>query len=82
MYELCEEKRKMNIRDYVKSTALVLLAIGILCFPIGFGASPKRDTSAFSSFADLGVFLKFGLIMLVIGLFLLLIASLLPSRND
>lgn len=72
----------MNIREYVKTTAIVLMAIGILCLPIGFGTSPKRDTSVFSSFVDLGIFLKSGLIMLALGLLLLLIASLISSRNN
>jgi hypothetical protein len=72
----------MNIREYVKTISIILMAIGILCLPIGFGASPKRDTSVFSSFADLGIFLKSGLIMLALGLLLLLIGPLIPSRNN
>ncbi len=72
----------MNIREYIKTAAIVLLAIGILCLPIGFGANPKRDTSAFYNFADLGIFLKIGLTLLAIGLFILLVIAFIPSRND
>jgi len=72
----------MNVREYVKTAAIVLISIGILCLPIGFGANPKRDNSAFYSFADLGVFLKIGLGLLAIGLFILLVIVFIPSRND
>jgi hypothetical protein len=56
--------------------------MGLLCFPIGFGASPKRDTSAFSNFADLGIFFKAGLILLTVGLLLLVITLFIPRQNE
>lgn len=72
----------MNIRDYIKAIGICLMAVGILCLPIGFGASPKRDTSIFFNFADLGIFLKASLIFLTLGLLLLAIAWLIPRQNE
>jgi hypothetical protein len=51
--------------------------------PVGWGASPKRDLSAFNNAADLGAFVKPGVLLIAAGLLMVLLAFLLPkSRID
>jgi hypothetical protein len=45
-----------------------LAAIGVMCLPVGFGISPKRDLNLFSNIADLGAFVQTGVILIAIGL--------------
>jgi hypothetical protein len=56
-------------------------AVGVLCLPIGYGVNPIRDLSAFSTLADMGIFLTVGLIMLALGVVLFLGAWLLPEKD-
>jgi hypothetical protein len=46
----------MNAREWMQAAGIVMIGMGLLCFPIGFGMSPKRDISAFSNLADLSLF--------------------------
>ena len=69
----------MIMTDWIKTTGIVLIALGILSFPVGFGASPKRNTSAFSTFADLGLFWKVGLILIASGLLALIVSAIISS---
>ncbi len=57
------------------------LAAGVLCLPVGYGVNPKRDLSAFSNLADMGIFVTSGLIMVAIGAVLLLGSWLLPGKE-
>ena len=42
-------------------------AVGLGCFPVGYGVNPKRDMSLFENLADTGIFMKLGLILIVAG---------------
>ena len=74
---------RMTIRDWLKIVGIGMICVGLLSFPLGFGMSPKRDLSAFSNLADLGVLIRFGMASLVIGGVLLATSLFIPrSDND
>ena len=60
---------------------VILCVVGFLCLPVGLGASPKRDTSLFFNFADLGLYLKVALILMPVGLVVILLSFLLPGDD-
>lgn len=55
-------------------------AIGIMCLPVGFGSSPKRDLSAFFNLADVGEFVRVGLTLIAIGAVMFMVSYL--GRGD
>ena len=58
------------------------LLIGFLCFPFARGSNdPVRASSIFSNLVDMGVFVKYGLILLAIGVVLLIAAWLMPGEE-
>jgi len=70
----------MTLKEWLRAIGIVILCIGLLCFPIGIGVSPKRDTSVFFNLADLGLFIQAGLALVTAGLALLLSSVLAPHR--
>jgi hypothetical protein len=68
-------------RVAVQGAGVLISTIGFLCLPLGFGGNPKRDTSLFSNFADLGLFFQFALILIPAGVVVALLSFLLP-RDD
>lgn len=72
----------MTAKEWVETVGFVLIACGLMCFPIGMGVSPKRDTSLFNNFADLGVFWKAGSILFAVGVLVLLISAIIPSGGS
>ena len=68
----------MTTKEWIQSTGVVLVAVGFGCFPLGYGVSPKRDTSLFNNFADLGAFVKYGLTLLTLGATMMLLSFLMP----
>jgi len=52
-----------------------------LCLPVGYGINPKRDLSAFSNVADMGMFIAMGLTLLAIGAVLLAASYFLRGRE-
>ena len=68
-------------RVVIRVAGVVISTIGFLCLPVGFGANPKRDTSLFFNFADLGLYLQLALILIPAGVVLALLSFLLP-RDD
>jgi hypothetical protein len=69
----------MNAKEWVRSAGAVLVPIGLGCFPLGFGVSPKRDTSIFNNLADLGAFVKCGLVLLAMGVAVVLVSFMMPG---
>ncbi len=70
----------MSLKQWFRVVGWLVLFFGGMFFPVGFGVNPKRDLSVFYNLADLGVFWKIGFVLLCMGLFLLLISRLLPSK--
>ena len=54
-------------------------AVGVLCLPLGFGVSPKRDLSAFFNLADMGMFLKAAAVLIPIGFIIFAVGYMLPG---
>ena len=50
----------MTLADWLRGIGAALIGVGIICFPVGLGVSPKRDLSRFDNLADLGLFVKAG----------------------
>jgi hypothetical protein len=71
-----------RVKSTLRVGGTIMAAIGILCLPVGFGTSPKRDTSAFSNLADLGAFFRVGLMMIAVGLVALAISRVIPGDAD
>ena len=67
-------------REYCRITAAGFVLVGVSCFPIGVGVNPKRDRSLFFQVADTGVWFRLGIILVLVGAVLFLIACLLPDR--
>ena len=68
----------LTLKDYAGILGVGLICIGAFCLPVGAGASPKRDLSAFFRLADTGALLTPGVLIIAAGLFVLLLAWLLP----
>ena len=60
---------------------VVLFVVGFLCLPVGIGASPKRDTSVFFNFADMGAYLRVALVLIPSGVLIALLSFLLPGDD-
>jgi len=71
----------MTAKEWVRAVGIVLFALGVMCFPIGFGVSPKRDLSLFFNFADVGAFWKAGVVVVAIGVLVLIVSALFPSNK-
>ena len=59
-----------------------MAAIGIVCLPVGYGITPKRDLSAFNNLADTGIFVTAGLVLVTTGAVLLGISRILPGQES
>ncbi|EDY16312.1 hypothetical protein CfE428DRAFT_6125 [Chthoniobacter flavus Ellin428] len=71
----------MSLRNVICGIGGVLLGLGLMCLPLGFGANPERDTSAFFRAADTGVWLKLGLTLALSGATVLLASPLFRTRR-
>lgn len=68
-------------RVITRIAGIILFGIGFLCLPVGWGASPKRDTSLFFNFADLGLYLRVALILMSSGIGTVILSFLLPGDD-
>ena len=57
----------------------VLCCLGFMCIPVGFGFSPKRNTSLFNNYADLGAFIQTGIVLFCAGVLVIALTLLIPS---
>ena len=71
----------MTFRDWMRGVAAVVFCFGLMCLPIGFGANPKRDTSAFLRAADTGVWLKLGVVLIILGVVVFMLSFVFPERR-
>src|SRR6266404_5391007 len=56
-----------RVKLILQVAGIIIGAIGLLCFPLGFGTNPKRDLNGFDNLADIGMFVRPGLILLGAG---------------
>jgi hypothetical protein len=66
----------------VRVSGMILLILGVMCMPVGFGVSPKRDQSVFHNLGDMRAFLLWGAVLAGSGVILLVVAAILPARFD
>ena len=64
----------MTRKESLRLGGVGLFLVGLMCLPIGLGANPKRDLSTFHNFADLGVFLRYGGLLMGAGVLLMLLS--------
>jgi hypothetical protein len=70
MYSLAEKLRVAGI--------LIVIA-GLLCFPFP-GENPKRSLSMFTTLADLGVLVRFGIVTTIVGIVVFLVSFLFQKK--
>ena len=61
---------------------VVMALVGLGALPVGMGVSPKRDTNFFNKLADTGIFIKYGLLLILIGIVILIGSVFLPPYDD
>lgn len=68
-----------RVRVILRVGGTLAAAIGVLCLPIGYGVSPKRDLSMFNNLADVGAFVTVAVILILLGVIALLVSRFLPG---
>jgi hypothetical protein len=71
-----------QLRLVLRVGGLLTAAAGVLFVPVGYGISPKRDTSVFENLVDTGVFIKVAFVLTTLGLLALLISKCLPDGSS
>jgi len=56
-------------------------AVGLGCFPVGYGVNPQRDMGLFENLADTGIFVKLGLILIAAGAVMFGTSWFLPGED-
>lgn len=77
-----EESKMRKFKYWFLGSGIVIVAVGLQCLGIGFGISPKRDTSFFNNIADMGGFLTPAGILLAAGAFFILVSCLIKDENS
>jgi hypothetical protein len=70
-----------TVKTWIRGIGIVTILVGGLSLPVGIGISPERDTSIFHNFADLGIFIDYGLVLIVARVVLLVLSLLFPSKT-
>ena len=68
------------LKAWIRGIGIVAVLVGVLAFPVGIGINPKRDTSIFHNFADLGLFAEYAFAPIGVGIVLIVISLLIPSQ--
>jgi hypothetical protein len=68
------------LKVWIRGIGIVAVLVGVLAFPFAIGINPKRDTSIFHNFADLGLFADYAFVPIGVGIVLIVISFLIPSR--
>lgn len=69
-----------TLKSWVQGVGIVIALLGVTALPLGMGVFPKRDTNFFNNLADTGMFIKYGFVMIFIGI-VVLIASVFISSS-
>jgi hypothetical protein len=70
-----------RVKLLLKIGGISSILVGLMCLPIGYGVSPKRDLSTFANLADMGVLLKVSLLLVVVGAAILVASWLVPGEE-
>jgi hypothetical protein len=71
-----------RVKTILRVGGIVIAAIGVLCLPLGFGVSPRRDLSFFNNLSDLGAFVGAGLALIALGLIAFGLSSFVRAETD
>jgi hypothetical protein len=71
-----------TLKTWVQGIAIVTLLVGGLALPVAIGINPIRDISFFHNLADFGLFIKYGFLLIIVGVVLLLASMLIPRRDE
>ncbi|MGH7831984.1 MAG: hypothetical protein ACREP8_17610, partial [Candidatus Binatia bacterium] len=71
-----------TVKAWIKGAGIVFILVGGLSFPVGIGINPKRDTSLFHNLADIGLFIRYGFILIGVGIVLLVVSALIPAKGE
>jgi multisubunit Na+/H+ antiporter MnhB subunit len=66
----------MSVSQSLSLVGVVLIVLGLGCFPVGYGINPVRDLSMFENLVDLGLFWKVGVMLVGIGVAFLLVGGI------
>ncbi len=79
--KLCQEERRLEVRSWFFGLGLffLFLALVLTSAPV---ASPESWTSIISFFAIIGSFDRFAIGLATIGIFFIVLAVALPSKNS
>ena len=69
----------LTVKTWFLLVGVGLCCLGSICFPMGYGANPKRDTSLFSNFADAGTFIHTGIVLFGVGALVVALTLLIPT---
>jgi hypothetical protein len=69
-------------RQWIRGIGIVIALVGGLSFKFTPGINPERDLSVFHNLADLGLFIEYGFILVVVGTVLILLSFLMPTSDD
>ena len=71
-----------SLKSWVRGIGVVIALVGLGALPVGMGVSPKRDTSLFNNLADTGMFIKYGLLVILLGIVILVGSVFIPPYDD
>jgi hypothetical protein len=71
-----------TLKSWIRRTGVVMALVGLGALPVGMGVSPKRDTNFFNNLADTGMFIKYGLLLILIGIVILIGSIFLCPYDD
>ena len=69
------------MKDWVLGCGIVAILLGIMGLPMGSRENPKFSTSIFYSFADLGLFFDFAIVLVVVGVVLVALSFAIRGDN-
>jgi hypothetical protein len=71
-----------TLKNWVQVVGIVIALIGLGALPLGIGVSPKRDTNFFNNLADTGMFIKYGFLLILIGIVVLIVSAFIPPHDE
>lgn len=72
----------MGPKSWTRLAGVLIVAVGVMCFPVGWGVSPKRDLSFFNNLADLGGFVEWGMAISGAGIIILVLSIFVPPGEE
>ena len=71
-----------TLKSWVRGVGIVTALLGVTALPLGMGVSPKRDTNFFNNLADTGMFIKYGFVLIFIGILVLVASVFIPPHDE